>query len=234
MHLKDIDIELVDIDEPFKFRLNPQDKSLTDLKTSLEIHGQLHPVIVREKHDGRFNLICGCRRVLAAKQAGMRTLTAIVYTHIQQEDALRVFIIENLHRKKISPLDISLICHQLKTRTNASYEQIGKTLNLKPKTIQRYLKLQSLSEKTKDALKNNQIGFRHAVLLAQVDDAVQSKLVNETIKEKLSTRELEHRIKGETKEYCLSIKFSIENWKEELTSKITEILESITSGNKQS
>ena len=230
MQLKYIDIELIDIDkQPARFRFNGQDKSIIELKKSLETYGQLHPVVVQKKDDGRFSLICGSRRLLAARQAGMRFITAIVYDQVQQEDACRIFLMENLHRKKINPLDMSLICQQLKSRLNTSYEQIGRILNLRTKTIQRYLKLLSLSQKAKDALRDNLIGFRQAVLLAQVDDAVQSKLVDEIVSEKLSTRELEQKIIMNGKISCLSIRFSEENWKEELTSKIMEILDSLNS-----
>ena len=71
--IREIPMELIDSfqNHPFKVR---DDEDMSRLKESIESRGVLTPAIVREKEDGRYELISGHRRKKACEDLGMETL----------------------------------------------------------------------------------------------------------------------------------------------------------------
>lgn len=76
---KVIDIKLTDIDDfpdpPFKVK---DDDKMDNMRQSVEENGILHPILVRPKIDGRYELISGCRRKRASQLANKETIPCIV------------------------------------------------------------------------------------------------------------------------------------------------------------
>jgi ParB family chromosome partitioning protein len=90
-------------------RRHVNEKALTSLAESIERWGQLQPVVVRCRGD-HYELICGERRWLAHKRAGLRTIWAIERDVVDSE-SLVLALIENLqrvglsHAEKVAALD---------------------------------------------------------------------------------------------------------------------------------
>ena len=76
-HIEEIDISLIDNfkDHPFKVIDNDDMKSL---KESIKVSGVLSPVIVREKEDGRYEMISGHRRKYACESLGIDKIKCII------------------------------------------------------------------------------------------------------------------------------------------------------------
>ena len=64
---------------PYQPRKVFSEKSLEELKDSIESYGVLQPITVRKKDD-KFELVAGERRLRAAKLANLKTIPAILYT----------------------------------------------------------------------------------------------------------------------------------------------------------
>jgi len=73
---------------------------INGLAESLKLDGQLQPVVVRRIGE-RFQLIAGERRWRAAQRAGLNTIEAKV-RDVDDEEALRLSIVENFHRVNLS------------------------------------------------------------------------------------------------------------------------------------
>src|SRR5208282_5569887 len=65
--------------------LNDSEDQVIALGDSLANFGQLHPLIVRQRDDGKFEIITGYRRYLAALYAGVETLTCQVRSMSDQQ-----------------------------------------------------------------------------------------------------------------------------------------------------
>jgi len=83
-------------EEPFPPR-EPGD--ITDLTSAIRIHGILSPLLLRMRN-GRYQVICGYQRYLAAKAAGLSKLPALV-ADLDDAEAIRSYLSENIIRRPI-------------------------------------------------------------------------------------------------------------------------------------
>ena len=75
------------------------------LLASFARHRVLQPVLVQFR-EGRYELLIGVRRVLAARRAGLETIPALVLDEpLKPDEAIEARLIENLQRKDLDPLD---------------------------------------------------------------------------------------------------------------------------------
>ena len=76
---------------------------IRDLQKSIIEKGIIEPVIVRT-FNGKYEMVCGARRLQAARKAGLKTVPSIV-RKLTDKEALEFQVIENLHREDIHPLE---------------------------------------------------------------------------------------------------------------------------------
>lgn len=84
-------------------RERAQDEDIATLADSIKKIGLLHPILVR-KVDDKYQVVCGHRRYLACKMAGLEKVKCIV-THDSEESDLEKMLAENIARKDMSPLE---------------------------------------------------------------------------------------------------------------------------------
>lgn len=100
---KIIDIDIADIDDfpnhSFKVLENQE---LQQLKDSIKENGILLPVLVREKADGRYEMLSGHRRKFASQLLGLKTIPCII-KNLTNEEATIIMVDSNLQREKILP-----------------------------------------------------------------------------------------------------------------------------------
>lgn len=76
---------------------------MKELTASVREKGILNPILLRPSN-GSFELVCGERRLRAAKEAGLKEIPAVVRTLTDQQ-ALECMVIENLQREDVHPLE---------------------------------------------------------------------------------------------------------------------------------
>ena len=99
--IRDIPLELIDDfpDHPFKVR---DDEDMIQLVESVKERGVITPATVRQKEDGRYELISGHRRKRACELAGFEALRCEVVD--LDRDAATVLMVEsNYQRSQILP-----------------------------------------------------------------------------------------------------------------------------------
>lgn len=87
---------------PYQVRVNIDSGELRALTRDVKEHGLNQPITLRAKPDGRYELIAGERRWLAAKDAGLETVEARI-RELGDFDAHLVGISENNQRADLSP-----------------------------------------------------------------------------------------------------------------------------------
>jgi ParB/RepB/Spo0J family partition protein len=80
--------------------LRDANKDLGPLKESMREKGLIQPIVVVPK-DGKYELLVGQRRWLAAKELGWSKIAAVVLAPVSEEDAKLVSAIENLIRREL-------------------------------------------------------------------------------------------------------------------------------------
>src|SRR5574344_3104031 len=97
------DIPIADIDDfpdhPFKVR---DDEDMMQLVDSVKERGVITPATVRQKEDGRYELISGHRRKRACELAGFDTLRCEV-VELNRDEATILMVESNYQRSQILP-----------------------------------------------------------------------------------------------------------------------------------
>ena len=124
------DIPLSEIDDfpdhPFHVR---NDEDMDQLVESIKERGIITPVMLRQKDDGRFEMVSGHRRKRACELAGMETIKAEI-RNLSRDDAILLMVDSNLQRTTILPSEKAFA---YKMRLDALRRQPGRpTENYSP------------------------------------------------------------------------------------------------------
>ena len=196
--IRDIPLELIDDfpDHPFKVR---DDEDMIQLVESVKERGVITPATVRQKEDGRYELISGHRRKRACELAGVEALRCEVVD--LDRDAATVLMVEsNYQRSQILPSEKAFA---YKMRLEAMKRQAGRpskensvpvAQNYEGKTsrellgeqvgesqdqVRRYIRLTNLVPELLDLVDEGKIKMRPAVELSYLDEDSQRAVVDE-------------------------------------------------------
>ena len=190
------DILLTEIDDfpdhPFKVR---DDEDMAQLIESIKERGVITPATVRQKENGRYELISGHRRKRACELAGFDTLRCEV-VDLNRDEATILMVESNYQRSQILPSEKA---YAYKMRLEAMKRQAGRPSkdNLVPvgqnfsreelatqsgesqTQIQRYIRLTNLVPELLDYVDEGRIKMRPAVELSFLDEDSQRDVVDE-------------------------------------------------------
>jgi len=98
-------LESIIVEEQIRSGIDTESESFKTLIESIKDRGVLEPVLVTPK-DGKYLLLCGERRYLAAQKLGLPTIPARILDAITQKDEILAFqLTENLQREDFNPMD---------------------------------------------------------------------------------------------------------------------------------
>lgn len=192
--IRDIPISEIDDfpDHPFKVR---DDEDMLQLVESIKERGVITPATVRQKEDGRYELISGHRRKRASEIAGFETLRCEV-VDLTREEATILMVESNFQRSQILPsekafaykmrleamnrqgqrTDLTSTPVVSKSRTN---EQLGAEVGESREQIRRYIRLTELVPELLEFVDEGRIKMRPAVELSYLDEDCQRDVVEE-------------------------------------------------------
>ncbi|NJD60483.1 MAG: stage 0 sporulation protein J [Anaerolineales bacterium] len=181
---------------PRQPRSQMDQEELTELSASIKENGILQPLIVTPSGEpGRYTLIAGERRLLAAGMAGLDSVPAIIREASEQE-RLELALIENVQRADLTPLEAAEAYRQLADDFSLSHEQIAQQLGKSRVAITNTLRLLKLPDDVRQALADGVISEGHArVLLSLPSEAAQSAVLQAIIKHELNVRKTEDLIR---------------------------------------
>ena len=179
-------------DHPF---LVKDDDSMDQLVHSIEMNGVLNPVIVRQKEDGRYELISGHRRKHACEKLGVEQIPVIV-RDLSRDEAVIEMVDSNLQREHILPSEKAKafkmkmdamkrqgkrtdltsvpVAQKLKTTREIVAEESGES----PDQVRRYVRLNELTPELLEFVDEGKIGMRPAVELSYLQEEEMRDLVD--------------------------------------------------------
>lgn len=180
-------------------RFDPEE--LAELAASIREHGVLQPVIVTHDEDGdHYVLVAGERRWLAARQAGLTHIPAILREASDQQ-RLEMALIENVQRADLGPLETADAYHQLVEDFSLSHEEIAIRVGKSRAAVTNTLRLLKLPEAVRQALAEGKISEGHArSLLALPTPQAQAAALLTILVHELNVRQTEalvRRLNGE-------------------------------------
>jgi len=176
-------------------------EELGELAASIRENGILQPLIVTPGVEpGKYTLIAGERRLLAASLAGLDSVPVIIREASEQQ-RLELAVIENVQRSDLTPLEAAEAFRQLADDFHLSHELIAQRLGKSRVSITNTLRLLKLPEDVKTALTKGQISEGHArVLLSLPMPQAQSAALRTILKHELNVRQTEdlvHKLLGQ-------------------------------------
>ena len=180
---------------PFQPRMSFDQEALEELAESIRTLGLIQPITVRRKDDGRYQIISGERRFRASRLSGMDMIPAYI-RDTNDQGMLEMAIVENIQRENLDPIEIAMSYQRLIEECRLTQEQMAIRVGKKRASVTNYLRLLKLPAKIQHDLKVGLLSVGHAKVLLGVEDAlVQEYLCDLVIKEDMSVRQLEDKIK---------------------------------------
>ena len=193
--IRDIPIDLIDDfpNHPYKVR---DDEDMMQLVESIKERGVITPATVRQKEDGRYELISGHRRKRASELAGLEMLRCEV-VELDRDEATILMVESNLQRSVILPSEKAFA---YKMRLDAMKRKAGRPSkeNVSPvgtnlrtdeiiaqetgdsrNQIHRYIRLTNLVPELLEIVDDGRMKLRPAVELSYLNEDCQRDLVEE-------------------------------------------------------
>jgi ParB family chromosome partitioning protein len=101
-----ISVDKIVVLEQVRSSINTETDSFKSLVQSIKDKGILEPLIVTAKDDGTYLLICGERRLVAARQSGLESVPIrIIEAGKELGETIALQLVENLQREDLNPID---------------------------------------------------------------------------------------------------------------------------------
>ena len=191
--IRDIPLELIDDfpDHPFKVR---DDEDMMQLVESVKERGVITPATVRQKEDGRYELVSGHRRKRACELAGFETLRSEI-VDLNRDEATILMVESNFQRSEILPSE-KAFAYKMRLeamkrqgeRTDLTSRPVGNKLSVtqvadevgdSERQIHRYVRLTNLVPELLEFVDEGRIKMRPAVELSYLDEDCQRDVVEE-------------------------------------------------------
>ena len=185
---------------PYQPRMNFNQEALDELADSIKTLGLIQPITVRKTASGRYQIISGERRFRASRLAGMDMIPAYI-RDANDQGMLEMAIVENIQRENLDPIEVAMSYQRLIEECNLTQEQMAFRVGKKRASVTNFLRLLKLPAKIQHDLKAGLLSVGHAkVLLGVENHSIQEALCDLVVKEDLSVRQLEEKIKKLTED----------------------------------
>jgi ParB/RepB/Spo0J family partition protein len=143
---------------------------LGELADSIRQHGVIQPIVVRSLNGGsKFEIVAGERRFLAAKQAELHEIPALIGDW-SDEQVLEVQLIENLQRADLHPLQEAEGYEQLMKLHGHHADELGDKVGKSKAYVYARLKLLALCKAAREAFYAGKLTPSTALLIARIPD----------------------------------------------------------------
>ena len=191
------------LDDIIPNRFQPREvfdeRPLKELAVSIKEHGVIQPIIVRKVND-KYEIIAGERRYKASALAGLTKIPAII-RDLDDKETSKVALLENLQRKNLNPIEEAKTYQKILELDQMTQEELAKTMGKSQSAVANKLRLLSLPEEVQDALLKENISERHARTLLNLKTPQEQKdMLKKIMDERLTVRQVENLIKGDSKE----------------------------------
>ncbi len=185
----------VHVDRIRSNRLQPrtrfEDTALRELAASIRENGILQPLLVRRTEHG-FELVAGERRLRAARSLGMETVPVVVREGVDDEQSLRLALLENVQREDLNPIEEAQGYKRLIDEFRMSQQDIADQLGRSRSTVANALRLLNLPEELRARIENGELTSGHARALLAADSLEEQMEIARLVRERgLNVRETE-------------------------------------------
>ena len=168
---------------------------LEELANSIKKNGIIQPIAVRSSKSevGKFEIVAGERRWLAAQKAGLHDIPVTVLD-LTDVESLEIAIVENIQRDDLNPVEEARGYKRLSEDFNYDHEQISKLMSKSRSHVSNTLRLLTLPEDIISMLEEGSLTSGQARPLIGLTNA--SEIAEEIVAKNYSARKVEYLVKS--------------------------------------
>ncbi len=180
---------------PYQPRETFNENKLDELTKSIKKNGVIQPIAVRPKKNdpGRYEIVAGERRWLAAQKAGLHDIPVSILD-LSDVESLEVAIVENIQRDDLNPIEEAKGYKRLFNEFNYDHENISKLMSKSRSHISNTLRLLSLPKDVIAMLEEGTLSSGQARPLIGLVNA--STIAEEIVAKNYSARKVEYLVKS--------------------------------------
>lgn len=161
-----------------------------ELASTIEQHGLLQPIVLREYEDQKFEIIAGERRFRAIQTLKWAELPAIVQKMDDHETA-SMALIENLQREELTAVEEADAYQNLMKLNGFTQASLAEKMGKSQSFVANKLRLLKLSQPVQEAIMNHEISERHGRSLLKLDEFNQQMVLHQILAEQLTVKDTE-------------------------------------------
>ncbi|MEW4383038.1 ParB/RepB/Spo0J family partition protein [Staphylococcus epidermidis] len=180
---------------PYQPRKTFEEERLNDLASSIQQHGILQPIVLRQTVQGYY-IVVGERRFRASQLAGLTEVPAII-KELSDEDMMELAIIENLQREDLNAIEEAESYKKMMTDLNITQQEVARRLGKSRPYIANILRLLQLPKNVAQMVQQGALSSAHGRTLLTLKDASKiKKTAKQAAQESWSVRYLEEYVNG--------------------------------------
>ena len=168
-------------------------EDLAGLAASIGKRGVLEPIVVRSR-SGKFEIIAGERRWRAARLAGLEQVPVVV-RDATDDDVGLLALVENLQREDLTPVEEALAFRRLADAAGMTHDAIAAEVGRSRTAVTNALRLLELTPQVRRLVEAGKLRAAAARALVRLDTTSQRQLAEEIVRNELSVREVERRVR---------------------------------------
>ena len=194
---------------PDQPRQDFDEEELQALADSIDVHGIIQPLTVRELPSGYYQIIAGERRWRAARIAGLSDVPAVIM-EADNRKVKELALIENLQRQDLNPVEEALGYQSLMEEYGLTQEETAKRVGKSRPAVANALRLLSLCPDVMELLRRGDLTPGHArAILSLKTEKQQKEAARKIIALSLSVRQAETLCKNMSKEAPVKVKSDV-------------------------
>jgi len=159
------------------------ERTIKELSDSIKEQGIINPITVRP-YGKKYIIIAGERRFLAARQAGLKKIPAVI-RKVSKNDVMLISLIENLHREDLNSIDRAEGIKTLRVNLGLPWTKVAEKLSLSKQRVLDLVGLLNLPDEIKDDIRNRKLNEKHGRALRKLKGGKNEILkVSKIVKEK--------------------------------------------------
>ena len=187
---------------PYQPRQHFSEDKLEELANSIKKNGIIQPIAVRpsQSGNGKYEIVAGERRWLAAQRAGLHDIPVTILD-LSDVESLEVAIVENIQRDDLNPVEEARGYKRLNEEFKYDHESISKLMSKSRSHISNTLRLLTLPPDVVSMIEEGSLTSGQARPLIGMPNA--SSIAEEIVSKNYSARKVEYLIrnkKGNVKE----------------------------------
>ena len=176
-------------------RMNFREEKLEELANSIKKNGIIQPIAVRpsKSKKGKFEIVAGERRWIAAQRAGLHEIPVVIL-ELSDVESLEVAIVENIQRDDLNPIEEARGYKRLNEEFEYDHESISKLMSKSRSHISNTLRLLTLPKDVVGMLEEGTLTSGQARPLIGLSNA--SSIAEEIVSKNYSARKVEYLIRN--------------------------------------